>query len=137
MESTMTPAGTRPAAVTAWHAVVDSRDPARLAELLAENIVFHSPAVFSPQEGKQLTTAYLSAAMVVLGPSLRYVEEWYGDDSAVLEFEAELEGTFVQGIDMMRWDAADQLVEFTVMVRPFRGIEKLIELMSRQLSQQE
>jgi SnoaL-like domain len=136
MGPTVTPTGAQSAAVAAWHTVVDSRDPARLADLLAEDVVFYSPAVFSPQEGRQLTTAYLSAAMVVLGPSLRYVEEWYGDHSAVLEFEAELEGTFVQGIDMMRWNAADRLVEFTVMVRPFRGIEKLIELMSRQLSQQ-
>ncbi|HEX4244015.1 MAG TPA: nuclear transport factor 2 family protein [Acidimicrobiales bacterium] len=137
MGPTVTPTGARPAAVTAWHAVVDSRDPARLSDLLAEGVVFHSPAVFSPQEGKQLTTAYLSAAMVVLGPTLRYVEEWYSDHSAVLEFEADLEGTFVQGIDMMRWNSADRLVEFTVMVRPFRGIEKLIELMSRQLTAQQ
>jgi hypothetical protein len=123
-----------PATIVAWHAVVDSRDPARLADLLSEEVVFRSPAVFSPQEGKQLTTAYLSAAIVVLGPTLRYVEEWYSDRSAVLEFEAELDGTFVQGVDMLRWNDADRLVEFTVMVRPFRGLEKLIELMATQLS---
>ena len=115
--------------------MVGSRDPARLADLLDEDVVFRSPAVYTAQEGKGLTTAYLAAAMVVLGPTLRYVEEWYGDRSAVLEFEAELDGTFVQGIDMLRWNDEDRLVEFIVMVRPFRGLEKLIELMGRQLSQ--
>jgi len=132
----MTTTGSMPAAVAAWHAVVDSRDPARLVDLLAEDAVFRSPAVFTPQEGRALTTAYLAAALVVLGPTLRYVEEWYSDRSAVLEFEADLDGTFVQGIDMMRWNDADELVEFTVMVRPFRGLEKLIDLMSRRLAEQ-
>jgi hypothetical protein len=116
--------------------VADSHDPTRLADLLAEDVVFCSPAVYTPQEGKELTAAYLAAAMVVLGPTLRYVEEWYSDRSAVLEFEAELAGTFVQGIDMLRWNDEDRLVEFTVMVRPFRGLEKLIELMGRQLAEQ-
>lgn len=130
----MAPRGPCPAAVASWHAAVDARDPALLDRLLADEVVFRSPAVFAPQEGKQLTTAYLAAAMVVFGPSLRYIEEWYNDRSAVLEFEAELDGSFVQGIDLLRWNDDDQLIEFTVMVRPFRGIEKLIELMAGQLS---
>ncbi len=133
----MTPRNPKPAAVAAWHAVVGSSDPAQLADLLAEEVVFRSPAVFSPQQGKRLTTAYLQAAIVVLGPTLRYVEEWYGDRSAVLEFQAELGETFVQGVNMLRWNDANRLVEFTVMVRPLRGLEKLIELMGRQLSQQQ
>jgi hypothetical protein len=129
----MTPTGSKPTALAAWHAVVEARDPAGLADLLAEEVVFRSPAVFAPQQGKQLTTAYLAAAIVVLGPTLRYVEEWHNDHSAVLEFEVELDGTFVQWVDMLRWNDADRLVAFTVMVRPFRGLEKLIELMARQL----
>jgi hypothetical protein len=124
----------RPAAVAAWHAVVDAADPGLLAGLLADDVVFRSPAVYAPQPGKELTTRYLSSAMTVLGPSLRYVSEWYGDSGAVLEFEANLDGVYVQGIDMLRWNAGDQLVSFTVMVRPIRGLEKLIELMARQLT---
>jgi hypothetical protein len=71
---------------------------------------------------------------VVLGPTLRYVSEWYDATSAVLEFEAELDGSYVQGVDILRWDGGGQLVSFTVMVRPLRGLEKLIELMARQLT---
>jgi len=120
--------------VRAWHAVVQSGDPALLDGLLADDVVFRSPAVFKPQEGKAVTTQYLTSAMAVLGPSLRYVGEWYGETSAVLEFEADLDGVFVQGVDMLRWNGADQLVGFTVMVRPMRGLNKLVELMARELA---
>ena len=125
----------QPPAVQAWHAVVDSGDPALLDKLLADDVVFRSPAVFAPQVGKDLTTLYLRGAMAVLGPSLRYVGEWYGPSSAVLEFEAELDGLYVHGVDMLRWNEDDRLTGFTVMVRPLRGLTKLVELMQRQLSQ--
>jgi hypothetical protein len=123
----------QPQAVKAWHAVVESGDPALLDGLLADDVVFRSPAVYAPQPGKDLTTLYLRSAMTVLGPSLRYVGEWYGPSSAVLEFEADLDGMYVHGVDMLRWNDNDQLVSFTVMVRPMRGLTKLVELMQRQL----
>jgi hypothetical protein len=124
----------QPPALRAWHAVAASRDPALLADLLADDVEFRSPAVFRPQPGKELTTLYLAGALVVLGPSLRYVHEWHDDSSAVLEFEAELEGVYVQGVDLLRWNGDDMLVSFTVMVRPMRGLEKLVELMARELA---
>jgi hypothetical protein len=70
----------------------------------------------------------------VLGSSLRYVHEWHDESSAVLEFEAEVDGVYVHGVDMLRWNDEDKLVSFTVMVRPMRGLQKLIELMGRQLA---
>ncbi len=124
----------QPPAVKAWHAVVESGDPALLDGLLADDVVFRSPAVFAPQEGKDVAALYLRSAMAVLGPSLRYVGEWYAPSSAVLEFEAELDGLYVHGVDMLRWNDDDQLVSFTVMVRPMRGLTKLVELMQRQLT---
>ncbi|MEP9361372.1 nuclear transport factor 2 family protein [Nocardioides sp. CN2-186] len=125
---------TVPAPVAAWHRIAESRDPAGLDALLADDVVFRSPAVHTPQEGKALTTAYLSAAVVVLGPTLRYVRQWYAEDSAVLEFEADLDGLTVHGIDMMSWNEEGRLVEFTVMVRPFKGLQKLIERMAAELT---
>jgi hypothetical protein len=122
-----------PAPVAAWHAVAEARDPAGLDGLLADDVVFRSPAVHAPQEGKQLTTAYLSAAIVVLGPTLSYKRQWYADRDAVLEFEAELDGLTVHGIDMLQWNDEGKLTEFTVMVRPIRGLEKLIEKMAAEL----
>jgi hypothetical protein len=124
----------QPAALRTWHAIAAARDPALLTDLLADDVEFRSPAVFAPQKGKEVTTLYLSAALVVLGPSLRYVSEWHDGSSAVLEFEAVLDGLYVQGVDMLRWNAYGKLVRFTVMVRPLRGLEKLVDLMARQLA---
>ena len=124
----------QPAAVRSWHAVVASQDPTLLDDLLADEVVFRSPAVFAPQHGKALTARYLTSAMHVLGPSLRYIDEWHDDSSAVLEFEANLDGSYVQGVDMLRWNDEGKLVSFTVMARPLRGLEKLIELMAGQLA---
>ena len=124
---------TPPAAVAAWHRVVETRDPDLLADLLDDDCVFCSPALHRPQEGKQLTTAYLAAAMVVLGPTLTYRHEWYDASRAVLEFTAELDGRTLHGVDMLRWDEHDRLVEFTVMVRPFTGLTTLMEHMAAQL----
>ena len=124
----------RPEPLRRWHDVFEAKDPALLDALLADDCVFRSPAVHTPQEGKALTTAYLSAAMVVLGPTLEYVREWYAEDSAVLEFTADLDGLTVHGIDMMTWGADGRLTDFTVMVRPFKGLQKLVELMAAELT---
>lgn len=124
----------QPSAVRSWHAVVASQDVALLDDLLADEVVFRSPAVFAPQQGKALTVRYLTSAMLVLGPSLRYISQWHDHNSAVLEFEADLDGVYVQGVDMLRWNDDGKLISFTVMVRPLRGLEKLIELMARQLA---
>jgi hypothetical protein len=124
----------RPGPLSRWHQIAESRDPAGLHDLLAEDCVFRSPAVHTPQQGRAITTAYLSAALVVLGPTLTYEHEWWDDGSAVLEFTAELDGLSVHGVDMLRWGADGRLVEFTVMVRPFKGLTTLMEQMAAELA---
>ncbi|WP_134765725.1 nuclear transport factor 2 family protein [Nocardioides sp. 1609] len=134
-ESTTDPS-TIPPPVQTWHRVAAARDEASLADLdalLADDCVFRSPAVHTPQEGKAVTTAYLLAAMAVLGPTLRYLDEWYADDSAVLEFECEVGGRSVHGVDMLRWGADGRLTSFTVMIRPVQGLEAVIAAMGAQL----
>jgi hypothetical protein len=123
----------QPAALRAWHDVVAKKDPTLLDALLADDVVFRSPAVFKPQEGKLITTGYLTAALAVLGPTMRYVGEWFDDTSAVLEFEADLDGAYVQGVDMLRWNSDDKLIGFTVLVRPMRGLQELMPRMAEQL----
>ena len=129
---------TMPETVGAWHRVVEAKDPALLDALLAEDCVFRSPAVHTPQEGKQTTTHYLASALVVLGPTLTYQRQWYADDSAVLQFEAELDGpdgkrVTVDGIDMMTWGEDGRITEFAVMVRPVKALHTLMELMAAEL----
>jgi len=131
----------RPAPLETWHRIAQTRDAAALDVLLADDVVFRSPAVHTPQEGKAITTAYLTAAIHVLGPSLHYVEEWTsesddGSGSAILEFEATIADKSVHGIDMMRWGPDGRLTSFTVMVRPLKGLEALMGAMASELARQ-
>lgn len=119
--------------VRRWHDVVAAQDPTLLADLLDDDVVFRSPAIHAPQPGKELTTGYLTAALAVLGPTLRYVDEWADDHSAVLEFEAQVGGRTVHGVDMLRWNADGRLTSFTVMVRPFSGLQQVMAAMVAEL----
>lgn len=118
-----------------WHAVVDggsSREA--LAAILHDDAVFHSPVVHTPQRGKPLVMAYLGAAGQTLGnDSFRYVREIEDGDNLVLEFETEMDGIHVNGIDMIRFDPDGKIVDFKVMVRPLKAINKVWEMMAAQL----
>lgn len=116
----------RPKAIAGWHAVAAARDAAGLEALLADEVVFLSPVVHSPQRGKAITTKYLAAALAVLGGDLyRYVGEWVGADFAVLEFVSLVDGIEVNGVDMIGWDGDGRIDRFKVMVRPLKGMEIL------------
>lgn len=119
-------AGPAARAVAAWHRVAAARDPAGLDALLADDVVFHSPVVHTPQLGRAITARYLAAALQVLGnETFRYVREVVGERDAVLEFLAEIDGITLNGVDMIRADAAGHIVEFKVMVRPLKAINLL------------
>lgn len=117
-----------------WHDYMRSKDPAVLAGLLAEDVVFESPVVHTPQAGKAITTKYLLGAGVVLGnESFRYLGEWRSERSAILEFACEIEGVAVNGIDMIWWNEAGQITRFKVMVRPLKAINMLHQMMGQML----
>ena len=130
----MTPGPSVPATVIRWHSLAATRDASALSDVIAEGAVFHSPAIHTPQSGKDVTIRYLAAAMDVLGPTLRYGREWYAEGSAVLEFTADLDGIHVNGVDMFEWDADGRITDFQVMVRPFKGLTRLMELMAARLA---
>jgi len=117
-----------------WHSVVESRDPAGLDALLADEVVFHSPVVHTPQRGKALTTMYLAAAIGVFGSSnFHYAREVVGRHDAVLEFVATLDGIVVNGIDMFHWNDDGRIDDFKVMVRPLKAVNLLHQMMARAL----
>jgi hypothetical protein len=120
-------------ALARWHAVVESGDSAGLPALIAPDAVFRSPAVHTPQVGRDTVVGYLTAAFAVLGPGLTYEREWIGDDSAVLQFRTEVGGLDVSGVDMITWDPDGQIVDFTVMVRPAKALQAVIEHMGAEL----
>lgn len=107
-----------------WHRLVRERNVDGLDELLADDAVFYSPVLYTPQRGKPLTILYLAGAIEILGnEKFRYVREVVGETDAVLEFEAEIEGIYINGVDMLKWNDAGQLVEIKVMLRPLRAIQ--------------
>ena len=121
--------------VSAWHAYMASGgDAALLADLIAEDAVFHSPVVHSPQAGKAKVMLYLLSAAKVLGnESFTYVRELIDGNDALLEFTSELDGIHVNGIDLIRFDDAGKIIDFKVMVRPVKAVNKLWDLMAAQL----
>ena len=123
-------------AVDGWHAVIASGDLSRLGDLLADDVVFHSPVVHTPQRGKALATMYLTGAYHVLGNAdFRYVREVVSATDAVLEFEAEIDGIHINGVDMIRWNADGKIVDFKLMVRPLKAINLLHAMMRQMLEQ--
>jgi hypothetical protein len=114
--------------------MVRTHDPSDLATLLAEDAVFYSPIVHSPQRGRELTTMYLTAAFqVFFNPTFRYVREIVGATDAMLEFETEIDGVLVNGIDLIKWNETGRIVEFKVMIRPLKAIQVVHERMASML----
>ncbi|WP_300377946.1 nuclear transport factor 2 family protein [Henriciella sp.] len=111
-------------------------DPSTLSKLLHDNVVFRSPVVHTPQEGKAITMKYLGAAGQTLGgDTFRYTRVFDCADKAVLEFECEMDGILVNGIDMIEWDADGLITDFKVMVRPLKGIQAVHAAMKAMLEQ--
>jgi SnoaL-like domain len=125
---------TAPPAVQRWIDILENGRADELDALLAEDAVFYSPAVFTPQEGRAKTSAYLTAAAKLFGDSdFRYVRQWFGDHSAVLEFVADLDGIHVNGVDVIAWNDDDQIIEFKVLLRPLKALERVIPAMAQLL----
>jgi hypothetical protein len=117
---------TRLDTMATWHDLVRRRSADGLDALLSDDVVFHSPVVHTPQVGKALTTMYLTAALHVLAnDTFRYVREVVGPRDAALEFQVEIDGISVNGIDLIRWNDAGRIVDFKVMVRPLKAVNLL------------
>ncbi len=120
--------------IAVWHKLLETKDVAGLDALLADDAVFHSPVVHAPQLGKALTQRYLAAAFGVFGnDSFRYVRELVGKRDAVLEFQVEIDGLSVNGVDMIKWDGEGKIVEFKVMIRPLKAINLIHQKMAAML----
>ena len=123
-------------AIDTWHRLIEDRNAAALDDILADDAVFHSPVVHTPQRGKALTKLYLSAAIMVLGGSkFEYVREVIGESDAVLEFTAELDGIIINGVDMVHWNEEGKIDDFKVMIRPLKAVNLLHGLMKQMLGQ--
>jgi len=117
-----------------WHQLVKAHDAKGLDDLLDDAAVFFSPVVHKPQLGKAITAKYLGAAFhVFFNDTFRYVRELKGERDAVLEFEVEIDGISVNGVDMIKWNDAGRIVEFKVMLRPLKAVNLIHEKMGAML----
>ena len=118
----------------AWHRLVAAKDEAGLDAILADDVVFHSPVVHTPQAGKPITTMYLAAALHVLNnDTFQYVREVVAGNHAVLEFVTRIDGTVVNGVDMITWGADGRIIDFKVMIRPLKAINLIHRMMGEML----
>jgi SnoaL-like domain len=116
----------------AFKAAVVSGDEAALADVLAEDVVFRSPAVYKPYEGREATTLVLRAVSRVF-EDFRYDDDFAGDNGEVLLFSARVGDRELNGIDLLRFDDDGKVRELTVMIRPLSGLAALVEAMGREL----
>lgn len=120
--------------IAAWHRLVRDHDPRGLDALLDADAVFLSPVVHTPQRGRKLTAMYLTAAFqVFFNPTFRYVREIVGPSDAMLEFETEIDGVLVNGVDIIQWNDAGNIIEFKVMLRPLKAINVVHQRMAAML----
>jgi hypothetical protein len=118
-----------------WEHIAGSGDFDLLDELLADDVVFESPVVHTPQLGRAITKAYLVAAVQVLGsPEFRWVNRWFAERSAVLELETRIDGLTINGVDILRWNSEGRITHLKVMIRPLKAINALHKAMARQLA---
>ena len=126
-----------------WHLFVKGRLP--LDELLADDVEFYSPIVFTPQKGKELTKLYLSAAFNTFSgdnkenapkagvSNFKYVKEVLSGNHAVLEFESEVDGKYVNGVDIITINDDGEITEFKVMIRPLQAVNAMHQQMKAML----
>ncbi len=120
--------------IATWHKLVDTKDAAGLDDILAENVVFHSPVVHTPQAGKPITKLYLTAALHVLNnDTFKYLREVISGNNAVLEFQTVIDGISINGVDMITWDENGRITDFKVMLRPLKAVNLVHKMMGDML----
>jgi hypothetical protein len=144
----MSAASTIEGVVEAWHAYLRGELPGGLDGLLDDDVIFYSPIVFSPQRGKAITTLYLQAAAQTFPGdqatastkegefserSFRYTKSVLSGDNAVLEFETTIDGTYVNGVDIITCNDDGRIIEFRVMIRPLQAVNRVHEQMAAML----
>ena len=120
--------------INKWHEVVANQDHDLLKSILAENVIFYSPVVFTAQKGKDLTFLYLmAAAQVFNNKSFSYIKEIINENHATLEFEVNINGIEINGIDLITWNEEGMIIEFKVFIRPLQGVNVIHKMMQQML----
>jgi len=120
--------------IAAWHKLMETKNATGLDDILAQNVVFHSPVVHTPQVGKPITALYLKAAMYVFNnDDFKYVREVITGNHAVLEFQTIIDGITINGVDMITWGDDGKIIDFKVMLRPLKAVNLIHKMMGDML----
>ena len=123
----------QPDGLAKWYRFVSEKDMQALAEALADDVLLRSPVLWKPKEGKATVMLYLSSVARVL-EDFTYQRQFVGDNAVVLEFSARVGSLSVKGVDIFQFNAAGQIVDIEVMVRPANGPQALGAAMAQQLA---
>ena len=120
--------------VDSWNEVLISRDISKLNAILDDEVIFYSPIVHTPQIGKKKTQLYLTAALhVIANDTFKYVKKVIDDNESILEFEVEIDGILVNGVDIITWNDDGKIIAFKVMIRPLKAINLIHQKMGELL----
>ncbi len=121
--------------LASWHEFVENKDAEKLKGFIAEDVVFHSPVVWTPQKGKNIVEMYLIAAgQIIANDNFEYVKEMSNDTIAILEFKTIIDGISVEGVDMLTFNEKNELIEMKVMIRPLKAVNIVHQKMGEFLS---
>ncbi len=115
-----------------WHRMVETGDLDALPAILADDITFRSPFVWTPYTDKA-TIVHLLRTVVTVFEDFRYHRNFANATGCVLEFSARVGDRKLFGVDLIEFDGAGRMKDFAVMVRPGSGLEALAREMGRRL----
>jgi len=122
-------------AADAFRQAVEQQDIEAARELLAADVVFHSPATFHPFIGRETVGALLEIVADTF-EDFRYTDELAtGDGTHALIFRAAIGGREIEGLDLLRCDDEGRIADFTVMLRPLSGLVPFAQAVGEKLAQ--
>jgi hypothetical protein len=117
-----------------FRAAAESKDFSAIDELFAEDVVFRSPVVFKPYEGRAALAMLLGAVSQVFD-DFRYTDQVETGDAAALAFSARVGDRELDGIDFLHFDSRGRVTEMAVYVRPMSGVNALAAAMQKKLEE--
>jgi hypothetical protein len=114
-----------------FRAAIEARDPEAVVAALADDVVFRSPIVFRPYDGKAAVGLVIAAVLQVFEDFAYESEMASADDrDHALTFRARIDQKEVEGCDFLHYDRDGQVDRLTVMVRPLSGALALRDRMA-------
>ena len=111
---------------------VEAGDDDAAVATLAEEVVFRSPAVYKPYEGRKQVEQLLRLVATVF-ENFRYTNEWRDGRTTILFFEADIGDRELQGVDILEDDDEGKVAALTVLIRPLSGLQAVAATMAARM----